>query len=525
MRSAAARCRTILLLCLALIGGCAERREETGVLVIGKSGDLTTLDPAATPFNNDYSVIALAYEQLLAFVVEEGQPTGEVYGELAESWESDESGKVWTFKLRDGRYFDDGSPVTSTAVKFTFERILRVGRSPAQTVRAWLKEIEVLDDYRFRIHLNDVYPFIESLLALTNASIVNPAVTGHAIKGDNATAWLSEHTAGSGPYRLARWDRGERLTMTPNPHAPGKPRQFERVVFRIIPDAAARRVQLEKGDIDIMEGVTQRWAARLDALEGVKVITAPSFEIYHVWINTQRPPLDDVRLRNALRKAVDYEGITANLLEGNAAAMRGVLLPGIPGYDPGLPLNARDLEGAKRLLVEGDYEPGLRLGLLTGAPDPGSIAETLQSNFADMNVHLELLPHHATAYQSKLSSGEFDMALGGWYVDFPDPWALMNYMFVKRTVGEGGNYSYYVNDRVDDLLTLAASTVDPETRMQRYREAQRIIDEESPVIFLYAVNGLLALREDLEGLNYNMSQQLIYNAADMYRTERDGALH
>ena len=525
MRLAAVPRRTALLLCLVLVGGCAEQREYSGVLVIGKSGDMTTLDPAATPFNNDYSVITLAYEQLLAFVVKDGQPTGEVSGELAESWESDDSGKVWTFKLRHGHFFDDGSPVTSAAVKFTFERILRVGRSPAQTVRAWLKEIEVLDDHRFRIHLNDVYPFIQSLLALTNASIVNPAVMQHAIEGDNATAWLSEHTAGSGPYRLVRWDRGERLTMGPNPHAASKPRQFDRIVFRVIPDAAARRVQLEKGDLDIMEGVTQRWAARLDALEDVEVITAPSFEIYHVWINTQRPPLDDVKLREALRKAVDYQGIIANLLEGNAAAMRGVLLPGIPGYDPGLPLNARDLAGAKRRLSESGYESGTRLGLITGAPDPGSIAETLQSNFADIGVHLDLLPHHATAYQSKLSSGDFDMALGGWYVDFPDPWALMNYMFVKRTLGEGGNYSFYVNERVDDLLTRAASTVNPETRIRMYRDAQRIIDEESPVIFLYAVNGLLALREDLEGLNYNMSQQLIYNAADMYRAEQNRSIH
>ena len=519
MRLAGIGFRVALLLSVILAGGCTEQQEDPGLLVIGKTGDLTTLDPASTPFNNDYTVIALAYDQLFAFVVKDGQPTGEVTGELAEFWESDESGKVWTFTLRREHFFDDGSPVTSAAVKFTFERILRVGRSPAQTVQAWLKEIEVLDDLRFRIHLNDVYPFIESLLALTNASIVNPAVMKHAIGGDNATAWLSENTAGSGPYRLMRWDRGERLAMAPNPHAAKKPRQFDRIVFRIIPDAAIRRIQLEKGDIDIMEGVTQRWVARLDALESVKVITAPSFELYHLWLNTQRPPLDDIKLRQALRKAIDYEGIIANLLEGNASAMRGVLLPGIPGYDPGLPPNARDLEGAKRLLRDGGYESDIRLGLLTGAPDPGSIAETLQSNFSNIDVRLDLLPHHAAAYQSKLSSGDFDMALGGWYVDFPDPWALMNYMFVKRTLGEGGNYSFYVNERVDDLLTRAASTVDPDTRIQMYRDAQRIIDEESPIIFLYAVNGLLALRQDLKGLNYNMSQQFIYNAADMYRAK------
>ena len=518
MRLAGVGVSISLLLSLVLAGGCTQQQRDPDVLVIGKTGDLTTLDPAATPFNNDYSVITLAYEQLLAFVVKDGQPTGEVVGELAESWESDKSGKVWTFTLRQGHFFDDGSPVTSAAVEFTFERILRVGRSPAQTVQAWLKDIEVLDDYRFRIHLKEVYPFIEALLALTNASIVNPAIMEHEVDGDNATAWLSENTAGSGPYRLARWDRGERLTMALNPHAAEQPRQFDRIVLRVIPDAAARRIQLEKGDIDIMEGVTQRWVARLDALEGVKVITAPSFEIYHLWINTQRPPLDDVTLRQALRKAVDYEGMIANLLEGNATAMRGVLLPGIPGYDPELPANARDLEGAMRLLAEGGYGAGTRLGLLTGAPDPGSVAETLQSNFSDVGVQLDLLPHHAAAYQSKLSTGDFDMALGGWYVDFPDPWALMNYMFVKRTLGEGGNYSFYVNERVDDLLTRAASTVDPSTRIQMYRDAQRIIDKESPVIFLYAVNGLLALREDLEGLNYNMSQQLIYNVADMYRS-------
>ncbi len=498
---------------------CSQSAGDVRTLVIGKVGDLATLDPAAATNNNDYTAISLAYQQLLAFEVEGGKPTGTLVGELAESWSSDDDGLIWTFTLKRGQYFDDGTEVTAAAVDFTFDRIIRVGRSAAQSVEAWLKEIEVIDDYSLRIHLNDVFPAFLPLLALSGGSIVNPAVMAHELDADNAMGWLSEHTAGSGSYRLASWERGERASMEVNPYAAHQPRFFNRVLLKVIADQSARRIQLEKGDLDIMEGMVQRWVETMQSAPGVRVFSAPSYELYHLWLNTRQPPLDNVKLRQALRKAVDYEGIIANLLGGQAQAMRGTLLPGIPGYDADLPLNSMDVEGAKQLLAEVGFGDGVSLSMLTGAPDPGSLAQALQGNFAEVGVDVELLPHHAAAYQSKLSSGDFHMALSGWYIDFPDPWAIMNYMFVKRTIGEGGNYSFYANDAVDDLLNRAATSAATSDRTALYQQAQRIIDEDSPVIFLYVVNGMLALRDDIKGLNYNMSQQLMYNVADMYREQ------
>lgn len=185
------------------------------MLVIGKAADPQTLDPAVTIDNNDWTVTYPAYQRLIKYKTEDGKGSTDVEGDLAESWQSSEDGKVWTFKLRPGAAFADGSAVNAEAVKLSFERLLRIKQGPSEAFPSDLN-VEVVDPLTVRFTLKT--PFAPFLYTLANdgASIINPAVL-KANAADDARSYLADHTAGSGAYMLQRWQKGQQLVLVPNP--------------------------------------------------------------------------------------------------------------------------------------------------------------------------------------------------------------------------------------------------------------------------------------------------------------------
>lgn len=186
---------------------------DKDTLVVGVSSDVHTLDPAVSSDNYDWRQIYPAYDRLVKYKVVNGEGSTEVEPMAAESWTVSPDSLTWTFKIRKGIKFDDGTPLDAKAVKFSFDRVLKIGKGPADNIGA-VKAVDVVDDATVKITLKSAFgPFLQTL-ATDAASIVNPNVMKNEKAGDLAQAWLAQNMDGSGPYKMTDWSRGERFVLT-----------------------------------------------------------------------------------------------------------------------------------------------------------------------------------------------------------------------------------------------------------------------------------------------------------------------
>jgi len=490
------------------------RDPQRVTMAVGR--DITSLDPAATFILANQLAMNLAYEKLVVAEVADGKPTGRMLGQLAERWETSADGLVWTFFLRPGHRFDDSSEVTAEAVKFSFERTLKLKAPPSQFL-FFLRSVDAVAPHEVRFTLRTPVPFFLEVLAVPTASIVNPDVLSQANGPDLGSRWLSTHTAGSGPYRVARFEKGQQVTLSLNPHAAQRPVYFNEVNFMIVKDDATRVIQLAKGAIDIVDPVSGSTAAWVAAQPGLKVVTGLSPTVAFLHLNNERPLFRDVRVRRAISLAIDRELIGRALFNGRASLLHGVLPAGVPGHDAGLPLPRHDPQAARALLREAGVAPGTHVkftvvGDGSGA-SPLALAISSQLEAVGLKVEIERI---STAARTKIMKGDFDITTQSINLDFPDPSIVFNFVYNSAMIG-GANFPRYRNASVDKLIGQADRTLDREARAALYQQAQRIVLDEMPTVVLFQLDWQRAIGSDIQGVNYNFSQPTFYNFESMRR--------
>jgi peptide/nickel transport system substrate-binding protein len=487
------------------------------VLVIGKAADPQTLDPDVTMDNNDWTITYPAYQRLVRYKTVDGKGTTSVVGELAKSWKVSADKLTWTFKLKSGNAFADGSPVDATAVKFSFDRLLKLGKGPSEPFQD-LTSVTVVGPHTVQFHLKE--PFAPFLYTLANdgAAIIDPKVMSHQRNGDMAQGWLSEHTAGSGAYQLVSWQKGQSLIMEPNPHYHGPKPHFSRVIVKIVPDASARRLQLVRGDLDIAEGlpIDQLRALKKDGNAGVVVREYPSLKVTYLYLNNKKAPLNNVDVRRAIIDAVDVKGIISGILYGEAKPLNGPIPEGMWGYDSTIKPVPRDVAKAKALLKKAGVDH-LNLSFDFSAADSNwpIIALAVQSNLADAGIKVKLEKFANATYRDRLGKGDFDIAIGNWSPDFADPYMFMNYWFDSSNGGLAGNRSFYSNPEVDKLVREAAVAATQAERMKLYQKAQKIVVKDAAYVYLFQKNSQIAMRKDVKGFVFNPMLEQIYNIGSM----------
>ena len=317
---------TLLALVLATTFLVAHAAVPKDMLVIGKAADPQTLDPAVTIDNNDWTVTYPSYQRLVQYKTDGDKGSTDVEGDLASSWKASDDQKEWTFTLKDNAKFADGTPVTAEAVKLSFERLLKIGQGPAEAFPKDLK-IDAPDEHTVKFTLSQ--PFAPFLYTLANdgASIINPAVLKeHA--ADDARGFLAQNTAGSGPFMLKSWQKGQQLILVPNPHYPGNKPNFKRVSVKIIGESASRRLQLSRGDIDIADALPVDQLNALKQENKVNVAEYPSLRVTYLYLNNSKAPLNQADLRRAISWSTDYQGMVNGILSGNGKQMRGPIPEG-----------------------------------------------------------------------------------------------------------------------------------------------------------------------------------------------------
>ncbi|AOT71945.1 ABC transporter substrate-binding protein [Geosporobacter ferrireducens] len=481
-------------------------------ITIAINADMGTLDPGVTMDNMAWKITYPTYERLVDF---DGAST-EVKPGVAKEWKVSEDGLTWTFYLEEGHKFADGTEVNAEAVKFSFERVLSLGQGPSDTYNV-IGEVVVEDTYTVIFKLQNPFPPFLSTLAANYGGIVNPKVMEKEENGDLAQNYLAGNTAGSGVYQLEEWKKGQYIKLSLNPNVKTKP-AFETVYFKLVADASGARLQLEKGDIDIAEGIQIDQIEQLKGKENITVIQEPSLFVDYVYVNSTKgnTALTNPKVRQAISYAVDYKVIVEQVMQGYATQMRGPIPDGLWGHDPSVFQYEYNVEKAKALLQEAGVDK-LDLTLLYSDRFPNWEQEALimQANLADIGITLNLNKVAYATMREMLDKGDFDLAMGVWSPDYADPFMFMNYWFDSNNHGLAGNRAFYLNKEVDNLVREAATISEQAKRIELYNKAQSIVVEEAPYIYLYQRDFVLPISKGLKGFVYNPMLEGIYNLAEM----------
>lgn len=481
-------------------------------LNVAISADQGTLDPAVTMDNSAWKITYYAYERLVDY---DGESTN-VKPALAKEWKVSDDGKTWTFTLNEGHKFADGSPVDANAVKFSFERLLKIKKGPSDLYSV-ISEIKAETPATVTFVLKENFPPFLSTLAANYGSIVSPKVIDHESNGDLGQNYLANNTMGSGPYKLANWKKGEYIQLDLNPNSPVKP-AFKNVYFKIVGDPSSQRLQLEKGEVDIVEGIPVEQLDSVKSMNNVNVVQKPSLLVDYVYINTSKgnPALKDAKVRQALNYGIDYKSLIDAVQQGLATQMRGLIPNGLWGYDEQAKQYEHNIKQAKKLLADAGVK-NLTLDLLYSDNKSWWETEalTIQANLAEIGVKVNLKKVAYAMSREMIDKGEFDLALGVWSPDFGDPYAFLNYWLDSNNFGLSGNRAFYKNGEVDKLLRQAASINDQAKREELYKQVQTTVLEDAPYILLYQKDFILPMNKNIKGFIYNPMLEGIYNLAEM----------
>ena len=356
--------------------------------------DLITLDPGVVYEYSGILVVHNVYQTLVTFV---GSDLQTIKPGLADSWDTKDAGDHWeiTFKLHPGNKFASGNPVTADDVVYSFNRVVAINGSPAFlfTDDAGLKvdSAKAVDPLTVVISLPKTSSPGAFLAILTNtvASVVDSKeVKTHETGGDNGTAWLLDHSAGSGAYVVDHWTKDVEVLLKANPNFGGTKPALDSVLLSHVPESANQLTALQKGDADIALNLTPE---QLATLSGDTVsVKGSDLRLFYLGMNVAMKPLDKVEVREALRMAIDYDGIVNDLLSGNGQKVQTIIPSPMFGYNNDAPFQ-QDVAGAKALLQKaGVSDLKLEMEIPEGAAPGGvqwsDLGAKLQSDWAKIGV-------------------------------------------------------------------------------------------------------------------------------------------
>jgi peptide/nickel transport system substrate-binding protein len=516
----------MMLALMIVIAGCggssggnkaASGKIPKDTLVVGLPLDLASLDTAVAMDNKAWKVSYPCYERLVKYkTTSDGKASTEVGPSLAKSWTVSDDGLTWTFKLEPGHKFADGTIVDSKAVKFSIERVMAIKKGPADYFKS-VEAIETPDADTVIFTLKQPFaPFLYTM-AVNGASIVSPKVMEHEKNGDKGSDYLATHTMGSGAYELAAFNSGQNIKLVMNKNYSGKAPAIKTILFQVIKDPSAQRLQLENGDLDIAAGIPMDQLDQIKSNKAVQIFESPSLLTSIVYMNTQKAPLDNVKLRQAISYAVDYKGIIEGAVKGRGEQLTTPVPKGMWGRDDSIKGYTLDSDKSKALLKETGLENGITLKLLYSDNQGFNEAEALmlQNSLGKVGIKLELEKVAWATFRDRVDKGEFDLAMGTWSPDYADPQFFMTYWFDSSYFGLAGNRAFYKNDAVDAILREAEKITDQNKRVELYKKAQNMVLADAPYIFLFQTNVLTPMRANVKGFVYNPMLDDMYNFEDM----------
>ncbi|MCU4651210.1 ABC transporter substrate-binding protein [Roseibacterium sp. SDUM158016] len=472
------------------LGGftAADAQTPPGVLVVGQIAEPQALDPHAVTAVNDFRILMNVYDGLVRYA----SGTLEVEPALATSWEISDDGTVYTFTLREGVSFHDGSPFNAEAVVFNFERMLNddhpyhdTGPFPLSFFFSSVQSVEALDEMTVQFTLDAPYaPFLSNLAYPTGLIVSPAAVMEHG-------ADFGRNPSGTGPFVFGEWRSNEAVVVTANAdYWDGAP-ALEAVVFRPITDANTRTAEMLAGGIDVMVEVPPVALSEFQG-DGFTVHEQAGPHVWFLILNALEGPFADVRVRQAANYAINKEAIVNDVLEGTADVAAGPTPPAFAwAYNDELEPYPYDPDRARALLAEAGVEnPEITFYVTEGGSgmlDPVAMGTAIQADLEAVGFDVTIETYEWNTFLGQVNpglEGKADMAEMAWMTNDPD---TLPYLALRTAAWpqEGGfNSGYYSNPEVDALLEEARTATDQDRRAELYRQMQVIVQEDAPWVFV-----------------------------------------
>ncbi|TLP46149.1 ABC transporter substrate-binding protein [Cohaesibacter sp. CAU 1516] len=502
----------------------AETPKDTFVIA-RNTADAITLDPAESFEFTGGRIIANIYERLFFF--EPGDLT-KLVGGIAGSYEFSEDGKKITVKLKSGLTFHSGNPVTAADVAYSLGRAVKLDKTPAFIIKqiGWTAEnvdeaVKAIDDTTVEINvLADMSPaLVLNLLSSSVASIVDmKEVEAHAVDGDMGYAWLKDHSAGSGAYKLKSWKANELVMLEAfDKFRYGEP-PMKRVVIRHVAEPSAQRLLLEKGDVDAAMELT---SDQLKGLEGNADVAAKSYPkgyLMYIATNMEHPILSKPKVRDALHYVVDYKGMVGSILDGQYKIHQNFWPSGMWAAATEAPYSY-DLDKAKALLAEAGVEEGTKITIDTLNKSPfKEVAQNVQAALGKIGIESEIILSDGKTLWPKYRARKHELIIARWGPDYSDPHSNADAFahnpdnrFEAKLTGKLTWRNAWDAKGLTELTNEAAAASDPAKREELYAKLQKMVREDSPFTIMFQAIGTFGQRSNVDGfVNGVTSDQAYY---------------
>jgi peptide/nickel transport system substrate-binding protein len=473
------------------LGSCAAKNKASGTVVFALTGDIAALDPAQAYDFTTNPVVNSITEGLLRF-----SPTGELMPNLAEKWESPDP-TTYVYTIRKGVKFQDGSPLTVEDVIFSLNRVRdKATASPLAWMLGSVKEIVKVDDSTVKIVLSQPDAQFRYALGTTAGHVISKAYyEAHKANFGKPDGGL----LGTGPYKYVSWKSGSEIVLERFKDYWDKSagKGVAKAVFKVVPEGATRVTGLKTGEIDATALIPLDLLPVVEGLDKVQLQGVEGFTDDWVAFNTSRAPFNDANLRKAVIYSFDVQALLGAIVkDAGVPAGNQPVGPALytyakdqwEAYQKSATTYAYDPAKAKAALAASKYKKGAKGKILTDGDSLRlAAAQAIQAGAKTIGVELEVEKLSNEELTSRQFSGkrDYDIILGGWGSDYPDPAANIQPFLSSANAGDGGsNFAAYKNAKVDKLIDAQALLADDAQRAKLLIEALSIASADAPYIFL-----------------------------------------
>lgn len=473
------------------------------VLVYARGADSELLDPQDTTSGESVKVTTQVFETLVEFA----EDSSKVVPALATKWSSDD-GKTWTFELRQGVVFHDGTPFDANAVVFSLNRLRdpkdpnrHGGKFEYQSNYEVIEEVRADGPYTVIIRLKTPFaPFLANL-AMFPASIVSPAAVGKY--GPD----FGRNPVGTGPFRFEKWVPKEKIVLARNNAYWGGKARVDKIVFKVVPENSARLLDLRNGEAHIMDGVNSADLGEIGNDAGLVALEAPGMNFGYLAMNNEKPPFDDKKVRQAVAFAVNKKRLVDLVTFGHGQVAVNPIPPTVWGYNDAVQDRAQDIEKAKALLAAAGHPNGIDVELWAMGnprpymPEPKKVVAVLMEDLGKAGIRVKAVENEWNTHLDATRNGRHQMCLLGWITDNGDPDNFLNELLSskKAVAGTASNVSFFRNAKYDELMERAQVVTNEAERARLYKEAQLLLHEEVPMIPLLYMPEACAMRKNVKG--------------------------
>ena len=474
--------------------------------------DVISLDPAEIFEFTASEIAGNSYEGLIGY---DPMDVTKIFGKIAESWEVADDGMSISFKIREGRQFASGNPITAEDVVFSLTRAVKLDKSPAFILTQFGLTPENVDEMVVQtgpmsvdFKMDKAYAptlVLYCLTATVGFVVDKKLVMEHEADGDFGYEWLKVNYAGSGPFTIREWRANEVVVMERNENYSGDKPAMARVIYRHIPEGATQRLLLEQGDIDIARSLG---AEEIDAVRSnpdIKIQEGPKGSIYYLGLNQKNENLAKPQVRQAMKYLVDYAAIADTIMKGKVTVHQAFLPDGFLGALNDTPF-ALDVDKAKELLAEAGLPDGFTVTMDTrNTPEITGIAQAIQQTMASAGITMELIPGDGQQTLTKYRERNHDIYIGRWGPDYQDPHTNAD-TFARNPDNSDDAASKPLAWRnawdIPEMTAKADAAVleaDADARAQMYLDLQAEHQQVSPFVIMFQEIEVSAMRSNVNG--------------------------